>query len=213
VAALEDDPGAAVAAAQLLDPAGRPQPCAWKLPGVETALAGALLLHRRLTVQSGGGAGAPPRPVGWAQSSAMLVRTSAAAEVGYLDPDFFVYSDETDFCKRLGDRGLRILHVPGARAVHHEQLSTDLAAATRRIVEFHRGRDRYMRKHHGAVAAAVVRLLTAWPYALRALGALVLPGHDPARYRLHAVQALLPRRGEGIREAAVEYNRRRRLTA
>jgi hypothetical protein len=65
-----------------------------------------------------------------------------------------------------------------------------------------------MRKHHGRVQALAVRLLTAWSYALRALVALVLPGHDAARYGLHAVQALLPHRGEGIREAAVEYNRR-----
>ncbi|MEJ7715151.1 MAG: hypothetical protein WKF40_05355 [Thermoleophilaceae bacterium] len=73
----------------------------------------------------------------------------AAEQVGYLDPGFFVYSDETDFCKRLHDAGWRILFVPGARAVHHDQLSTDTRAARRRIVEFHRNRDRYMAKHHG----------------------------------------------------------------
>jgi GT2 family glycosyltransferase len=199
LAALEADPAAAVAAAQLLDPEGRPQPTAWRLPGVGTALAGALLLHRRLTVQTGG-------EVGWAQSSAMLVRRAAAAEVGYFDPEFFVYSDETDFQKRLSDAGWRILLVPEARAIHHEQLSTDLAAAERRIVEFHRNRDRYMRKHHGPVAAVLVRVLTAWPYLLRALGALLLPGHDPRRYLLHARQALRPGRGEGIREAAEARN-------
>jgi N-acetylglucosaminyl-diphospho-decaprenol L-rhamnosyltransferase len=36
----------------------------------------------------------------------------------------------------------------------------------------------------------------------------VLPGHSPHRYWLHARQALLPGRGEGIREAAEAYNRR-----
>jgi GT2 family glycosyltransferase len=202
LAALEADPRAAVAAAQLLDPHGNPQPCAWRLPGVGTAAAAALLLHRRLVVQGGG-------EVGWAQSSAMLVRGAAAAEVAYLDPQFFVYSDETDFEKRLHDAGWRILLVPEARAIHHEQLATDLAAAERRIVEFHRNRDRYMRKHHGPGRAALVRVLTAWPYLLRALAALVLPGHDPRRYLLHARRALRPGRGEGIRDAAEAYNRQR----
>ena len=206
LAALEDDPGAAVAAAQLVDPSGRPQPCAWRLPGVGAALAGALLLHRRLVVQSGGEG--PPREVGWAQSSAMLVRRAAAEQVGWLDPDFFVYSDETDFCKRLRDAGWRTLYVPAARAVHHEQLATDRAAAERRIVEFHRNRDRYMRKHHSGVEAALVRMLTAWAYLVRTLAAVVLPGHDPRRYLLHARQALRPWRGEGIREAAEARNRR-----
>jgi N-acetylglucosaminyl-diphospho-decaprenol L-rhamnosyltransferase len=202
IAALRDDPGAAAAAAQLLDPGGAPRPTAWRLPGVGTALAGALFLHRLLTVQRGGA-------VGWAQSSAMLVRRDAAAQVGYLDPRFFVYSDETDFCKRLGDAGWRILLVPGARAIHHEQLASDRAAAGRRIVEFHRNRERYMRKHHSRAAAYAVRALTAWAYAWRALAALALPGHDARRYLLHARQALLPWRGEGVREAAERYNRGR----
>ncbi|GAC1318750.1 MAG: glycosyltransferase family 2 protein [Myxococcales bacterium] len=198
IAALEGDPRAAAAGAQLLRPDGSPQPCAWRLPSVTTALAGALFLHRWLTVQSGGEA----RRVGWAQSSAMLVRSAAAAEVGYLDPSFFVYSDETDFCKRLSDNGWHILYVPDARAIHREQLATDRAAATRRIVEFHRNRDRYMRKHHGRAQAAAVRLLTAWSYLARALAAIVLPGRDSARFMLHARRALRPWRGEGIREAA-----------
>ena len=202
--ALEADPVAGVAAAQLLDPAGRQQPCAWRLPGVAAAVAAALLLHRRLVVQ-GGGAGT--RRVGWAQSSAMLVRREAAVDAGHLDPAFFVYSDETDFCKRLADRGWTTLLVASARAVHHEQLSSDLRSARRRIVEFHRGRDRYMRKHHGPAAAGTVRVLSAWPYLLRALAATVLPGREPRRYLLHAAQALRPSRGEGLREAAEAYNR------
>jgi N-acetylglucosaminyl-diphospho-decaprenol L-rhamnosyltransferase len=203
--ALGEDEGAAVAGAQLLSPDGAPQPCAWRLPGVGTALAGALFLHRPYTVQSGG---EDTRPVGWVQSSAMLVRRYAAEQVGYLDPDFFVYSDETDFEKRLSDAGWRILYVPAAEAVHHEQLATDPSAGERRVVEFHRNRDLYVRKHHGPVAALVVRLLTAWSYALRALGALVLPGRRPDWYWLHARKALRPGEGEGLREAAEAYNRR-----
>src|SRR5205823_5664838 len=200
--ALETNPRAGAAASQLLDPGGAEQPCAWRLPGVGTALAGALFLHRWLTVQHGG-------VVGWAQSSAMLVRRAAAAEIGFLDPQFFVYSDETDFCKRLADAGWQTLLVPQARATHREQLATDRAAAERRIVEFHRNRDRYMRKHHSRAAAFAVRVLTAWAYLLRAIAALVLPRHEPRRYLLHARQALRPARGEGIREAAENYNRMR----
>jgi len=168
----------------------------------------ALFLHRVFTVSSGG---TRNRRVGWVQSSAMLVRRSAAAQVGYLDPDFFVYSDETDFCKRLHDAGWRILHVPAARAVHHDQLSTDAGSARRRIVEFHRGRDRYLSKHHSPPARAVVRALSVWFYLVRAIAAVALPGHDARRYLLQAGQELRPGRGEGIREAAEEYNRRARI--
>ncbi len=199
VAALDADPKAAAAGAQLLDSSGDPVPCAWRFPGVGTALAGALFLHRRLTVQSKGTA---TRRVDWAQSSALLVRREAAAEVGYMDPDFFVYYDECDFAKRLADAGWHSHFVPAAAAVHHDQLSTDLGAGLPRIVEFHRNRDRYMRKHHGPLAAFAVRLLTAWAYGLRALAAAVLPNQPTRVYLAHARQALFPNRGESIRDRA-----------
>jgi len=201
---LKADPHAAVAGARLLSPDGAPQACAWRLPGVGTALAGAVFLHRPLTVQSGGD---QTREVGWVQSSAMLVRRDAAEQVGWLDPDFFVYSDETDFCKRLRDAGWEILFVPGAQAVHRDQMASDEAGAKRRIVEYHRNRDRYLRKHKGKLTALLLRPLLAFPYLLRTIGALVLPGHSPRRYWTHFRQALRPRRGDGIREAAEAYNR------
>jgi GT2 family glycosyltransferase len=197
LAALEGDPEAGAAGARLLDSSGAPVPCAWRFPGVGTALAGALFLHRLLTVQSRGTA---TRRVDWAQSSALLVRREAAEEVGYLDPDFFVYYDECDFCKRLAEAGHPTLFVPAAEAVHHDQLSTDLSAGLPRIVEFHRNRDLYMRKHHSAAAALAVRLLTAWAYALRALAAIVVPRRPARVYRAHARQALFPNRGESIRD-------------
>ncbi len=186
--------------AQLLDSDGAPVPCAWRFPGVGTALAGALFLHRWLTVQSKGGV---TRRVDWAQSSALLVRREAASEVGYMDPDFFVYYDECDFAKRLAEAGWHSLFVPAAEAVHHDQLSTDLAKGLPRIVEFHRNRDLYMRKHHGPIAALAVRALTAWSYAVRALAATFLPGQPAKVYWAHARQALLPGRGESIRDRAV----------
>jgi N-acetylglucosaminyl-diphospho-decaprenol L-rhamnosyltransferase len=199
IAALDADPQAACAGPQLLDSAAAPVPCAWRFPGVATASAGALFLHRRLTVQS---KGAATRRVDWAQSSALLVRREAAAAVGYMDTEFFVYYDECDFAKRLADAGWHSLFAPAAEAVHHDQLSTDLTAGLPRIVEFHRNRDLYMRKHHGRLPAFAVRVLTAWSYGLRAFAATVLPGQPAAVYRAHARQALFPSRGESIRDRA-----------
>jgi N-acetylglucosaminyl-diphospho-decaprenol L-rhamnosyltransferase len=196
--ALESDPGAAAAGARLLDPTGTPQPSAWRFPGVRSAAAAAVFLHRRLVVQSHGEA---TREVDWAQSAGLLVRRTAFEEVGPMDPAFFVYSDEVDWQKRAWDAGWHVLFVPAARVVHHEQLSTG-DSARRRIVEFSRNRDLYMRKHHGRLAALLVRILTAWTYAVRALVSVVLPGRDARRYALHAYHSLFPRRGEGLREAA-----------
>lgn len=199
--AMESDPEAGAAGAQLFDGEGNPYACAWKFPGVESALVGALFLHSRLTVQS---QGELTRRVDWAQSSALMVRREAAVEVGGLDPQFFVYYDECDFSKRLADADWHTLYVPSAEAVHHNQLSTDLSSGLPRIVEFHRNRDLYMRKHHGRFSAITVRVLTAWAYGLRTIASVFIPGAPTGVYRAHTRQALFPYKGESLADRARE---------
>ena len=182
-----------MAGATLVTHAGEQEPSAWRFPGPLSAMLTALWLHRRFVVQS---RGSQVRRVDWVQSAALLVRRDAAEAVGYLDPAFFVYSDEVDFCKRLDDTGWEVLYVPSARAVGHDAPVDD---PRRRIVELSRNRDRYMRKHHGPAAARAVRWLTAFTYGVRALAALVLPGHEAGLYARHARATLVPgpRRGAG----------------
>jgi N-acetylglucosaminyl-diphospho-decaprenol L-rhamnosyltransferase len=207
VAALEAREDAAAAGAELLDADGGRQASAWRFPSPSTALLIALGLHKPFVVQSRGDR---TRVVDWSQSAALLVRRDAAERIGWLDPAFFVYSDEVDFCKRLHDAGWAVLFAPAAQAVHHERLGAG-PVPERRIVELSRNRDRYMRKHHGPAAAFAVRWLTAWTYAVRSLLAVAAPGHDPRRYRRHVTATLFPRRGEGLAEAAAEFNRGPRL--
>jgi GT2 family glycosyltransferase len=199
--ALDARPEAAVAGATLLTHGGEQQPSAWRFPSPGSAFLAALYLHRRFVVQS---RGVKVRGVDWVQSAALLVRRDAAEAIGYFDPAFFVYSDEVDFCKRLHDAGWGVIYVPEARAVTHEPQERD---GRRRIVELSRNRDRYMRKHHSAAAARTVRWLTAYTYAIRALAALVLPGHETRRYARHVRATLAPGHGEGLAESAAEYNR------
>lgn len=200
--ALERDSEAGCAGATLLRPDGREQPSAWRFPTFSTTLAQALLLHRRFVVQSGPGA---TRKVDWCQSACLMVRVRASAMIGHLDPEYFVYGDEVDLQRRLADAGWHTLHVPAARCVHHEGLSTG-EGAKRRIVEFHRNHERYLVAHHGPTYARFCRPLIAFPYLLRTIAAMALPGHSPRRYWWHVRAALFPRRGEGIREAAEAFN-------
>ena len=86
----------------LVTHAGRQEPSAWRFPGPLTALLTVFYLHKRFVVQS---RGTSTRQVDWVQSAALLVRRDAAQAVGYIDPAFFVFSDEVDFCKRLHDAG------------------------------------------------------------------------------------------------------------
>ncbi len=205
--AMERDPRTGCAGAALLRPDGREQPSAWRFPTFSTVVAQALLIHRWLVVQSGPGA---TRRVDWCQSACLMVRVQASAMIGHLDPEYFVYGDEVDLQRRMADAGWHTVHVPAARCIHHEGLSTG-DGARRRIVEFHRNNARYLVAHHGPGYARLCRPLIAFPYALRMVAALGIPGHSPRRYWWHVRAALLPGRGEGIREAAEAFNADREL--
>lgn len=200
--ALKADPHAAAAGALLINSDSVPQPCAWRFTSVLTALAGVFWLHRLYTVQS---KGEQTRRVDWAQSAALLLRRERANAIGNLDADFFVYGDEVDLCKRLADAGGHTLYVPGARVFHREGLSHG-ESAKRRIVEFHRGRNLYMKKHHGGLQAAIVRLLVSVTYLERALASAVTRRHNPRRFLWHARAAIQPSWGEGLRESAARWN-------
>ena len=131
--ALQERPDSACAGAALRRPDGSAQPSAWRFPTLATALAGALFLHNLLTVQSKGD---QTRTSTGASRRRCSSRRAAAEQVGYLDPDFFVYSDEVDFARRLRDAAGTASMCRPHVAIHHEQLSTDAVprAADRRTV-------------------------------------------------------------------------------
>jgi N-acetylglucosaminyl-diphospho-decaprenol L-rhamnosyltransferase len=110
-AALAGAADAGAAGATLVTPDGEQQASAWRFPSAATALLSLIGLRRRL-VQS---RGPHVRDVDWAPAAALLVRRDAASAVEW------VGADEVEFCRRLHDSGWRVLYVPEARAVHHDQ--------------------------------------------------------------------------------------------
>jgi N-acetylglucosaminyl-diphospho-decaprenol L-rhamnosyltransferase len=201
VAHLDANPRVAALAPRLVYPGGRPQASAWRFPSPAVAGLGLVTLGRAGIVQSGG---SETRDVDWAMAAAVLLRRSALDEVGLFDEGFFIYSEETDLCRRLRDARWRTQYFPAVTVVHHEsQFSAGIPE--RRINEMWRGRHRYWRKHHSPAGAWTAALCTGAQYAVRGL----LRAHDrdfSARMRLHARDAVRVR-GPGLRELADDWNR------
>jgi GT2 family glycosyltransferase len=91
----------------------------------------------------------------------MCVRRAAIDRVGLFDERFFMYAEEVDWCYRLKQAGWEVWHCPAARAVHHGGGATRQQAGAM-LVELHRSRLAFFRKHYPAwfagAARAVVRL-------------------------------------------------------
>ncbi len=59
-----------------------------------------------------------PRETDWAQGSFWVLRAETFARLNGFDPRFFLFLEDTDFCRRLWKEGLRVLQVPSAVAEH-----------------------------------------------------------------------------------------------
>lgn len=108
---------------------------------------------------------ASPRTVDWATGAALLVPTPVVQEVGPWDDDrFFLYSEETDYCRRLRAAGSRIRYLPAARVVHRGagSGSSDTLHALLEV-----NRVRYFRKWHRAPATAAFAGVTVLNNLLR----------------------------------------------
>ena len=106
----------------------------------------------------------------------LLVRREAVDEVGGFDEDFFLMSEEVDWCYRFREAGWKVLFYPGAEVFH-------VVGASLNPRQFHaivRGHLQFLRKHRGEREAERARRVMLW--GLRARG-LVFRGERGRAYR------------------------------
>ncbi len=90
--------------------------------------------------------------------AALMVRREAAQQVGLLDEQFFMYSEEVDWCRRIKGAGWGIYCVPQAEIVHLAGRSAQ-QFREEMFVALWRSRYRYYAKHHSPLYRRAVRLI------------------------------------------------------
>ena len=105
------------------------------------------------------------REAEWLYGACMLVRRAAVDEVGYLDEDFFLFSEETDWHRRFREAGWSIWFCPDAEVVH----VAGAAHGGRLFRENVRGILRVLMKHSGARPAERTRRILVVALTLRGL--------------------------------------------
>ncbi len=89
-----------------------------------------------------------PGNIAWILGASMVVRRELYEKLGGFDPEFFLYSEETDFCLRLRELGFAIGHIPDVAVVHIGGASEDprdpYEAAARRL----KGLLQFRQKHY-----------------------------------------------------------------
>jgi N-acetylglucosaminyl-diphospho-decaprenol L-rhamnosyltransferase len=168
----DEHPDAAVVGPRLVNPDGSLQRSARAFPTL-WRLSTEYLFLRKLAPRSrvlnrfyeGGFDHDEPREVDWLFGACLLVRRDAADQVGLFDEDFFMFSEETDWCYRFGQAGWSVWFFPGAEVVHVGGASH----GGRLFAENVRGHLRFLAKHRGTREAERARRLLLAGVRLRLL--------------------------------------------
>jgi GT2 family glycosyltransferase len=162
VAFAEEHPEAAIVGPRLSNPDGSLQrsvrgfPTLWRL-ATEYLFLRKLAPRSRLlnAFYAGGFAHDRVLEAEVVMGACMLARRDAVEAAGPLDEDFFLFSEETDWCYRFARAGWKVLFFPGAECVHVGGASH----GGRLFRENVRGHLRFFAKHHGARSAERARRL------------------------------------------------------
>lgn len=88
------------------------------------------------------------QPVDWVVGAALLIRRQALHQVGPLDEEFFMYSEELDWCYRLKAQGWEVAYLPTAQVVHQEGRSSEQVLPARHI-HFQRSKVLFFKRYYG----------------------------------------------------------------
>jgi len=87
-----------------------------------------------------------PREVDWVTGACLMVRREVVEAVGLLDEGYFLFIEDTDWCRRIRDAGWGIAYVSNAVVTHRIGVSRG-PARPRVVWARHSSMFRYLRKH------------------------------------------------------------------
>ena len=119
----------------------------------------------------------------------MMIKRQVIDAIGPLDEGFFLYLEETDFCKRAADAGFEIWHLPQLTVTHHQGTSARRFDAARRV-EYRRSMYRFFLKHRGMAQTFLLKLFTMIKLVVELLGGIAALFLPPARARLKKTASL-----------------------
>jgi len=155
VAYMESHPRVGALGPQLLSPDGTIQSSRRRFPTLATAFLestvlqpwfqGSGILKRYYLLD---GPDDETQPVDWVVGAALLIRREALHQVGPLDEEFFMYSEELEWCYRLKAQGWEVAYLPTAQVVHQEGRSSEQVLPLRHI-HFQRSKLLFFKRHYG----------------------------------------------------------------
>ncbi len=100
------------------------------------------------------------------QGASFVVRREVVETVGMFDEDYFMYTEEVDWCDRILQAGWKIYWVPQSKVIHYGGQSTRQAAQSM-FLRLYESKIIFFRKHRGALATLSYKLVLGIASLLR----------------------------------------------
>ena len=170
---MRRDPRLGIVATRLINPDGSLQPSCHAFLDLRNLIGETFGIHRILP--GAGSLASLHMPwfahdrvadVDWLAGAFLVVRHEMIKGIGAFDPEFFMYGEEMDLCRRARGAGWAVRFLPGPSVVHTGGVSSRPIAGAM-FVENLKGRVRFLRNHRGPIVAATARCLIGISVLLR----------------------------------------------
>jgi N-acetylglucosaminyl-diphospho-decaprenol L-rhamnosyltransferase len=127
--------------------------------GIVSRLLGRWTLIRHMTRASA--------PVDWVSGASVMIRPKVLAAIGGLDENYFLFFEETDFCRRAKAAGFSTWYVPESRVMHIGGYSTTVSDRTRERLPpyWFESRRRYFAVTYGLVQAMLIDVIAVMAHS------------------------------------------------
>jgi GT2 family glycosyltransferase len=154
---METHPDVGISGAQLLNGDGSKQNSIANFPSLVTELLNKSLLRWMFPKRFPGKESHYPEPieVDSVIGACMMVRREAMEQVGFLDEDYFLFLEETDWCYRMKKAGWKVYHLPQVE-VYHDQGKSAEREKRRAKIEYYRSRYHFFKKNRGSLQGPIL---------------------------------------------------------
>lgn len=111
--------------------------------------------------------------VDWIIGACILLPRKAVENVGLKDEGYPIFHEETDWCYRLRNAGWQTWFLHDLKVTHFGSTTVSKLWGRGLVLEFYKGKHRFIRKHFGLLPLLLHRFLLAGLLSLRLAGVLV----------------------------------------
>lgn len=113
------------------------------------------------------------RKVDWIIGACILVPREAMDKIGLKDEGYPIFHEETDWCYRFREAGWESWFIPDALVTHFGSQTVSKLWGKGLVIEFYKGKHRFIRTHYGRGALLIHRTLMTGLLLLRLIRASV----------------------------------------